>query len=318
MLTALLAACDGPQSALAPAGRDAERIAELFWWMAGGAAVIWLVVMLLSLHAIRTSRRPEKLQQTRLFIIGGGALFPTIVLTGLLGYGLSMMPDLLDEGDTDGPRIRVSGEQWWWRVTYEMPDGARFELANELRLPVGRRVPIWLESPDVIHALWVPSLGGKVDMIPGRVNRMALEPTRTGVFRGVCAEYCGASHAHMMFHVVVSEPAEFEAWTQAQRLPAPTPTSEAGTRGAELFALHGCGACHTVRGTDAAGVIGPDLTHVGSRMGLGAAILDNDVDGFERWIGHTNQVKPGVHMPTFDMLAPDARRALATYLEELQ
>jgi cytochrome c oxidase subunit 2 len=194
----------------------------------------------------------------------------------------------------------------------------RFETANELRLPLGRRTPLWLESPDVIHSLWVPSLGGKVDMIPGRVNRMALEPTRKGVFNGVCAEYCGSSHAKMLFHVVVVEPREFEAWARSQTEPARAPSDPVAKKGEDLFLSHGCGACHVVRGTPANGVIGPDLTHVGSRVGLGAGILENDIEGFRSWLAHTGKLKPEVQMPTFDMLPDADLRAIAAYLDGLK
>jgi cytochrome c oxidase subunit II len=236
----------------------------------------------------------------------------------LLSFGLRSMPELLDHGGNGEPRIRISGEQWWWRVRYEMSGGAKFELANELRLPRGVRMPLYLESPDVIHSFWVPSLAGKIDMIPGRVNRMALHPTRTGVFNGVCAEYCGVSHARMLFHVVVVEQDEFDAWANAQQAPAHAPETSEATHGAELFAMHGCGACHSVRGTSARGVIGPDLTHVGSRVSLGAGILDNDVAGFVTWLEKTKEVKPGVHMPAFNMMSEADRRAVGAYLDGLQ
>ena len=142
-------------------------------------------------------------------------------------------------------------------------------------------------------------------MIPGRTNRLVLEPTRTGVFRGVCAEYCGTSHALMSFYVVVLEQEDFAVWLAHQHAPAQPPTQPLAARGQELFLANGCGACHTVRGTPADGVVGPDLTHVGSRLSLGAGILPNDPEAFRRWIAHTEDVKPGVHMPAFGMLPPE-------------
>ncbi len=314
---ALLVACDGPQSALAPAGRDAERIAETFSWLASGAALIWIATIALAVYAVVGRRQHDRARTLRRFVMGGVAA-STAILTLLLVIGLRSMPDLLDPGDEHGPKIRVSGEQWWWRVRYEMPDGASFELANELRLPRGRRVPVLLESPDVIHSLWVPSLAGKVDLVPGRTNRMAFEPTKTGVFRGACAEYCGVSHANMLLDVVVLEPSEFEAWAKAQQAPAAKSEPGPATRGEALFSLHGCGACHAVRGTAATGRVGPDLTHVGGRVAIGAGILDNDVAGFEAWLARTKALKPDVHMPSFHMLAEPDLRALATYLDGLR
>jgi cytochrome c oxidase subunit 2 len=164
----------------------------------------------------------------------------------------------------------------------------------------------------------VPSIAGKMDMIPGRVTRLALEPTRTGVFRGACAEYCGASHALMAFLVVVTEPSEFEAWLEAQAQPAQASQDALAARGQTAFVANGCTACHTIRGTSVAGQIGPDLTHVGSRLRIGAGTLPNEPDALVRWIGQTDRIKPGVHMPAFRALAADDLSALAAYLDSLR
>jgi cytochrome c oxidase subunit 2 len=319
MGTLLLVGCSGPQSTLDPAGRGAERIAELFWWMAAGAGLVWLIVLGLTLYTMRIQPEPHR-RSVATLIIGGGAVLPTVVLTGLLAYGLSLLPDLLAPVSAGSLHITVAGEQWWWRVRYLSPDGngQGVELANEIRLPVGEPVEFHLESPDVIHSFWIPSLGGKIDMIPGRTNRLALEPTRTGVFRGACAEYCGDSHALMSFYVVVVEKDDFTAWLEHQRQPAQPPTQPLAVRGQELFLANGCGACHTVRGVAAHGVVGPDLTHVGSRLSLGAGILPNAPEAFLQWIARTADVKPGVHMPAFGMLAPEDLQALAAYLDGLE
>ena len=313
-----LAGCSGPQSALAPAGVDAERIARLFWWMAAGAVLIWLAVIALAVYAVRVRPGPHDERKTTVLIIGGGALFPTVVLAVLLSFGLAELPRLLAPAPKGSLEIAVSGEQWWWRVRYAPRGGAPFELANENRLPVGERVQLLLDSPDVIHSFWVPSLGGKMDMIPGRVTRLALEPTKTGTFRGACAEYCGGPHALMNFYVVVVEREDFARWLAHQRTPARPPAGALAARGRELFLANGCGACHTVRGTPADGVVGPDLTHVGSRVSLGAGILPNEPDDFRRWVARTDDVKPGVHMPAFGMLPPEDVRALAAYLDGLE
>ena len=315
--TLALAACDGPQSALAPAGRDADRIATLFFWMAGGALVVWLGVMGSAIWAVARAEREYPRRVANLFVIGGGVALPTVTLTVLIVFGLAMMPAILHLGPDPEARVRVSAEEWWWRVTYRTEDGT-VELANEIHLPVGRRTAFEVVSPDVIHSFWVPSLAGKVDAIPGRETHIALEPTRAGVFRGACAEYCGLSHALMGFYVVVSSPDEHAAWLRHQAEPARPPEGGLATVGAALFAANGCGACHTVRGTNADGVLGPDLTHVGSRRSLAAGTLENDVDAFARWLTHTEEVKPDVHMPTYDALAASDARAIATYLDGLE
>ena len=313
----VLAGCSGPLSALDPAGRGAQRIAELFWGMSLGALIIWMAVVSLTIYAIVVRPGAHRPSVGAWFILGGGAIFPTIVLAGLLTYGLALMPELLQPAPEGSMTIAVSGEQWWWRIRYRTPNGT-VDLANEIRLPVGEPVTFHLESPDVIHALWIPVLGGKMDMIPGRTNRLTLEPIRTGVFRGVCAEYCGTSHALMRFDVVVMEKADFDAWLTHQQAVAQPPLQPLVRHGQELFLANGCGACHTVRGTPADGVVGPDLTHVGSRLSLGAGILPNDPESFLTWMARTAQVKPGVHMPAFGMLPQEDLKALATYLDALQ
>lgn len=299
------------------AGRDAERIASLFWWMLGAAVVVWLAVMGLAVFALHAPHERQSRKQVQLLVVGGGAAVPTVLLVILLVFGLREVPGLLNPGSEDGVQIHLRGERWWWRVRYELPDGSQFELANEVRLPVGTRVPLWLESSDVVHAFWVPSLAGKVDLIPGRVTRLGLEATRPGRFRGVCAEYCGLSHAAMRFEVVTSPPREFERWTRAQKRASREPSSPVARRGRALFTSVGCGACHTVRGTPADGEIGPDLTHFGARARLGTG-APNDVRGLQAWLRAPGRHKPGVNMPGYDALSSRELRSLAGYLRGLQ
>ena len=313
----LFTGCGGMQSALDPAGRGAERIADLFALMASGAVVIWVAVVGLSIYAFRIRPEPHE-RGHALLVIGGGAVFPTLVLCGLLVYGLAMLPELIAPAPEGSLSISVRGHQWWWRVRYPTPDGDTVELANELRLPVGEPVEFLLDSPDVIHSFWIPSLGGKLDMVPGRTTRLTLHPTRTGVFRGACAEYCGTSHALMNFYVIVMRRDEFDRWLTHQATAADPPAGALAERGSEVFLANGCGACHTVRGTPADGVIGPELTHVGSRLSLGAGIMQNRPEDFADWIARPDRIKPGVHMPAFGMLPSEDLRALAAYLDGLQ
>ena len=289
----LLAGCDGAQSSLDPAGRSAEKIAVLFWWMTLGAAIIWTAVVGLTIYSfyLAPGRRNR---QASLLIIVGGAVVPTVVLSLLLAYGLAMMPEMLTPAPEGSLKIAVTGEQWWWRVRYESPNGEPIVLANEIRLPVGEPVEFQLESADVIHSFWIPSLGGKVDMIPGRQTRLKLEPTRTGVFRGVCAEYCGSSHALMTFFVVVSTKEDFQNWLERQREPAQSPVEPLASSGEKIFLASGCGACHTVRGTVAKGVVGPDLIYLAAwRYRFGCfeemqwnqeGLNENNLDVLPRWV----------------------------------
>jgi cytochrome c oxidase subunit 2 len=280
--------------------------------MVVGALVIWSAVVALTVFAARTER-PVSVERARRLVVVGGVVVPTLVLAALLAHGLSLLPRFLAAPPPGTRRIEVTGEQWWWRVRYRVGDDW-IELANEIRLPVGEPVELALGSPDVIHSFWIPALGGKVDMIPGGTTRLVLEPTRTGTYWGVCAEYCGTSHALMRFPVVVSDRPTFDAWLAGQRSAA---VADEGA-GRELFEANGCGACHAIRGTRADGVIGPDLTHVGSRLTLGAGTKPNGREALARWITDTGELKPDVHMPAFPMLADAEVDAIAAFLAGLR
>jgi cytochrome c oxidase subunit 2 len=307
-----VAGCAGPQSALDPAGEGAERLATLFWVMLAGSAVLWAGVILLAVIAARTEPGRLSEQFGSSLILWGGAVFPTVVLASLLTYGLWLMPDM--RGSADSLKIAVTGEQYWWRVQYRRENGTTVESANEIRLPVGERVEFILDAADVIHSFWIPSLGGKLDMIPGRTNRLVLDAMKPGVYRGVCAEFCGRSHALMAFSVVAMERAEFDRWLERQAAAA----AASKEQGAALFLAQGCGACHSVRGTDAHGGIGPDLTHMGSRRTVGAGILDNTLENVARFVRETEAIKPGSRMPSYSMLSQEDASAIAAYLGSLK
>jgi cytochrome c oxidase subunit 2 len=243
---------------------------------------------------------------------------PLIVLTVLLSYGLLMIPSMVARAPEGSVQIAVTGEQWWWRVRYTSADGRAVDVANEVRLPVGEPVQFRLDSDNVIHSFWIPAIGGKMDMIPGRVTWLALEATRSGYYRGACAEYCGGSHALMAFDVEVTGREAFDAWLDHQAQPAAPPADPLAQQGYDMFFATGCSACHTIRGTPAAGHLGPDLTHVGSRRTLAGSTLPNTRDALRRWVANPDHIKPQAHMPGFGMLRPEALDALAAYLESLE
>jgi cytochrome c oxidase subunit 2 len=309
-----LAGCSGIQSALAPDGLEAERVRLLFWIMTvGGTAILALVIVL---TAVAIVKRPTWLGSEAV-IIGGGLIFPAVTLTVLLAYGLMLMNAAAESTDGEAPlRISIRGEQWWWRVTYLDGDGRSVASANEIRIPVGRNVRMELTSADVIHSLWMPKLAGKLDMIPGRTTVLNVVAKTAGVSRGQCAEYCGGAHAMMSLFVVALPPDDFAAWIENEREPA---RSAAGAEaGRMLFLSSGCGSCHTIRGTAAIGTIGPDLTHLGSRLSLGAGVLPNERDSIARWIVDNQHIKPKNRMPPFGIFSQSELLALASYLAELK
>jgi cytochrome c oxidase subunit 2 len=312
----ILPACQR-QSALAPAGEEAERVALLSWILFAGAAVIFAIVLAALWLAIAG---PEQLR-SRLRAEGAirfwGIAFPTLTLATLLGYGLWLMRETIASPRPAEMRVEVTGEQFWWRIAYDGRAGKPVAEANEIRIPVGVEVEFVLRTADVIHSFWVPSLGGKLDMIPGRTNRMRLKAQRAGIYRGQCAEYCGTAHAQMSLEIVAMPQPEFDAWLAAAESP-PGPDGTVVERGAALFHSSGCGACHAVRGTQAAGTIGPDLSRIGGRRFLAAATLPNTAENIARFIAEPAAVKPGSLMPPFAIFSGEERQALAAYLASLK
>jgi cytochrome c oxidase subunit II len=314
-----LGACQGPQSAFAPAGVEAERVLALWWTMAAGAALIYLLVLGAAVYAALVApERHPRFPGIR-FIIGGGVALPVVVLAALLSYSFVLARDFTRALPQGALRIEVVGKQWWWEVRYLVPGGAApVVAANELRLPAGEPVELLLSASDVIHSFWLPSIAGKRDMIPGQVNRLVLDPKEPGVYRGQCAEYCGGPHALMAFHAIVQEPAAFAAWLEAEAAPVARPADPFLAKGHDLFLASGCGACHTVRGTPAAGDLGPDLTHVGARLSLAAGALPNNVGTIAGWIADSQSLKPDNHMPSFNTFTGVELRALAAWLASLE
>jgi cytochrome c oxidase subunit 2 len=212
--------------------------------------------------------------------------------------------------------VQLRGLQWWWQATYTADGEApAFVTANELHLPLGRPVRLELSAEDVIHSFWVPSLAGKQDMIPGRDNVLHLTATASGVYRAQCAEFCGLQHAHMALLVVVEPPEEFASWRAAQAAPAMGEALEA--EGRRVFEQRPCGACHTVRGTTAAGRTGPDLTHIASRGTLAAGLLPMTPGALAAWIADPQTLKPGNNMPLVPLSA-DELQALTAWLASLR
>jgi cytochrome c oxidase subunit 2 len=207
--------------------------------------------------------------------------------------------------------VRVIGHQWWWE--YDYPDN-QVIAANELHVPVGAPLQISLESVDVIHSFHVPQFGWMQDTVPGKSNSMSVLVNRPGVYVGTCNQYCGLQHAWMRIRVIAEPQDQFRAWVQQQSQPA----APSGVRGEEVFLQNTCVACHSIRGLQATGRVGPDLTHFGSRTTLGSGVVANSAANLEQWIRNAQSLKPGVLMPAFQDLSPAELSALVDYLESLK
>jgi cytochrome c oxidase subunit 2 len=263
--------------------------------------------------------RPESERVGVRWMIAGGVVLPTVVLTALLLPTLRSLSAVSPQRADGAPiTIEVIGRQWWWEVRYLDAEPSRIaETANELRIPVGQRVRVQLRAADVIHSFWVPGLQGKTDMIPGRTNVTWLQADRPGVWRGQCAEFCGTQHAKMAFVVVAEQPEAFARWLARQREPASEPRDSVGLAARETFLASGCVLCHAVRGTTAAANAGPDLTHVTSRLTLAAGELPNTIGHLAGWIANPQALKPGSQMPAVP-LAPRELHAIVHYLRSLR
>jgi cytochrome c oxidase subunit 2 len=307
------------QSVMHPGSLQAGQIAELAWLLFGVGTLILALVIVAVWLAVRGPSRVRQALAQESTVIWLGIAFPAVTLTVLLAYGVWLMRSHLNVAEArNSVSIEVVGEQWWWRVTYPGPNGTPIASANEIRIPVGLPITFKLKAADVIHSFWVPSLGGKVDMIPGRTTQLQLTADRPGIYRGQCAEYCGGPHALMAVDVIAMPASDYAAWLERAAAVAPTPETEIGLRGRSVFLAAGCGACHTVRGTAATGSLGPDLTHVGARRSVGIDTLPLTRENLMRFITDGQHVKPGNLMPEFRVLEPQQLEALASYLLSLK
>ncbi len=211
----LLSGCSGPFSMLDPAGPSARSAAWLWWAMFSFSAIVLFAVVGLWLYAINrrfgSNSKEEDRRLGHRWIIGGGVILPIASTTLLLIFGIPLGHKMLPLPPAEGEvlRIEVTGHQWWWEIRY--PDSG-ITLRNEIHIPANTPVDIHLTTADVIHAFWVPRLGGKLDAIPGRTNILRLQADEPGVYRGQCAEFCGLHHAHMQFTVEAHAPQDFSAW----------------------------------------------------------------------------------------------------------
>ncbi len=212
------------------------------------------------------------------------------------------------------PDIVIIAHQWWWDMRYPKENVI---TANELHIPIGKKLLMRVESADVIHDWWVPDLGRKIDAIPGRMNYMWIEADSARTYIGACSEYCGAEHAWMRIRVIAEPEAEFKEWIKRQKKVPQFPTDSIAEKGAVLFQKKTCANCHTIAGTPADSHIGPDLTHLASRQTILSGMLPNTRANLTRWLKNPQKVKEGAHMPNF-LLTKNEIKDLVTYLEGLK
>ena len=322
----ILAGCRYAQSPLDPSADQAGHLYGLLQLMLWICGPMYLLVLGFLGWAIWRARRrlmpdpePEPGAETGLKLSLG--IWAGIIVVGLtvLTVGSFLVDRSLAEAAArERLLVRVTGQQWWWRIAYRLPGAQTWvETANELHLPAGQTARIELGSTDVIHSFWVPNVAGKTDVIPGHANVQDITPRRQGWFRGQCAEFCGLQHAHMSLDVKVESPAAFQAWLQSQAQAARTPTDPVAARGMQVAASGACASCHVIRGTSASGRAGPDLTHLASRRSIAAGLMPFSRGAVQGWIAQPAALKPGTNMPAVS-LSPSDADAVGQYLASLK
>jgi cytochrome c oxidase subunit 2 len=295
--------------------------------MFGLGTAVWILVLVLMFAALARRRRgtsittpdSENVDTGRNWPIIGGIILPLVVIGVVFGYNIYTLAAVENPAVEPDVKIKVIGRRWWWEIQYK-DEG--ITTANEIHIPVGGKVELQLESADVIHSFWVPELHGKMDLVPTRINTLVIQADKPGVYRGQCAEFCGLQHAHMGLMVIAQSKEDYDKWVEGQKKPAAPPTDAAAQQGQQVFMSAGCVFCHTVRGLDDKEIdrssvdLGPDLTHLRSRMTIAGASLADNRGNLGGWIIDAQHVKPGSLMPNMFIDSQELQNLLA-YLETL-
>jgi cytochrome c oxidase subunit II len=314
------------QSALHPFGPRAAAVEHLWWFAFIVAAAVWVLTVGTLFWAMARARRRERDGEAlpadshhRMKVGVVSALSASVViLLVFLAVDLTIVRSRDPVPKQHPITIEVTGHQWWWEANYaDTSAHGRFETANEIHIPVGEPVLFLLSSQDVIHSFWVPNLAGKKDLIPGYTQSFWFQADTAGIYRGQCAEFCGEQHAKMALYIVAEPLSEYRRWVASQQGPGMPPTDSIAKRGQEVFLTSTCAMCHAIGGTPAGSNIGPDLTHLASRLTIAAGTLPNNRGNLAGWILDSQRIKPGNKMPP-NMLAPKDLDALLTYLQSLK
>ena len=306
-----------------PASRPAHTLAVLGWWLLAISLLVVLIIGVLELIPVIRHRGSTLADtplvntppSTRWIIIG--VVLTGITLLGTFAYSMVVMGETVSPDGQPALTIEIVGHRWWWEARYPSTQSSdSFTTANELHIPVGVPVRLQVASADVIHSFWIPRLHGKIDVIPGVRNQFWIRADSAGRYRGQCAEYCGLQHSNMAVYVTAESADRFRSWLAAQSRPAAVPREGETARGQQRF-MQTCALCHTVRGSMARGVIGPDLTHLASRETIAGGELTNNRGNLAGWVVNAPSLKPGALMPRID-LEPGDLHAVLSYLETLR
>ncbi|MBS1501215.1 MAG: cytochrome c oxidase subunit II [Bacteroidetes bacterium] len=302
------------------ASPEAEKIGAVGNGFLIGATAMFLLVAFLTVYICVRYRakagNPEPKQtsgnrKVEMTMVG----IPFLMVIFFFFWSMKTMSAVLPPRPAHAvPDIIITGHQYWWQADY--PAG-KFSTANEIHLPVGRKLLVELRGADVIHDWWVPALGEKMDMIPGTSNYLWMTITKPGTYLGSCSEFCGEQHAWMRITVIAQQPEAYQRWLAGQAATGELPADTMAARGAALFMHASCSSCHSIRGTTAIGTNGPDLTHFAGRQTMLTGMLKVSNENIYRWLLDPQKVKPGAHMPRF-IFPKDSLLALTAYLSSLK
>jgi cytochrome c oxidase subunit II len=331
-----LASCSGKQNVFSPKGSVAQKINDLQVPVFIAAGVVGVIVAIMLAYVMITGARRAKSTDvdepvqihgnTRLELMW--TMIPFLILVAVAFPTVFTILNI-SHRSADTLKVDVYGQQWWWSYEYDVNNDGTPDIitANDLVLPEHRKVELRIHSRDVIHSFWIPALAGTRDAVPGRTQYLEIETDNTGEFDGQCKEFCGLSHANMRIRVFVQTPADYQAWVTQQQQPQTAAVSGDAAAGKKLF-LHGgsggsfpggpaCSGCHSVAGTSAQGVVGPDLTHFASRTRFAGETYVNDTQNLMSWLDDPPRMKPGVDMPKLGLSSTQIKELVA-YLQSLK
>ncbi len=319
---AVLSGC-GRQSILSTHSPQAHNIMLLWWWMLAAATVVFFGAV--ALLAIAYRRRGsaglpffgEREDVSEGMVLVFGIAVPVVALVALFGVANVYLIKQTSPPDprTTAMTIDVIGHQFWWEVRYP---GTGAVTANEIHIPVRTRVNVVATTADVIHSFWVPALNRKVDLVPGRKNRVLLYASQAGTYRGQCSQFCGLQHANMAMYVVAEPLPAYQAWLNNMGAPARAPASSAqAVAGRQVFMTSQCLSCHRIAATPAQGEVGPDLSHLATRRTLASGEILNTPAELAAWIANPQAIKPGSRMPDLGLPRREIGELVA-YLESLR
>ena len=295
-----------------PLGPQARASADIYWIMFVAAVIVLIIVDGgLIFAGLRFRDRPGHVAQQfhgHNFLELIWTVVPTIMVISFSVLSFQKL-NFMNDTKTDAQMtIQVQGQQWTWVYNYpkedrfKLSDGTYLQGAEELHIPVNTKVRLELSSKDVIHSFWVPNIGGKKDAVPGRPTELWIQADKPGTYKGQCFEFCGTGHADMLVTLVVHPTDQYAAWVDSAKKEAERLSSPETKAGRELFFSLPCVGCHTIKGTAAAGKVGPELTYVASKKSIAGGILSPvNEENLGKWLQNPPAIKPGTLMPNLGL-----------------